>query len=65
MCPSLRAQVTQIAVPASQNPGTNATASVIVDYAPIEFTNLALGVYAPSFTVLFARCVSHLPEISC
>ena len=42
-------------MPAAQNPGTKATTSVIVDYAPIEFTNLALGVYAPSFTVLFAR----------
>ena len=54
--PPCAEQVTQIAVPATQNPGTNATSSVIVDYAPIEFTNLALGVYAPSFIVLFARC---------
>jgi hypothetical protein len=47
-------------VPATQNPGTNATSSIIIDYAPIEFTNLALGVYAPSFTVFFARCALWL-----
>ena len=43
----------QVAVP--QFPAGNATTSLRVQYAPIEFTDLSIGLFAPPFTVIYFR----------
>lgn len=45
----------QVAVPQFPNPGNSPTTSLRVEYAPIEFTSLALGLFAPPFTVIYIR----------
>ena len=44
-----------VAVPQFPNPGNSPTTSLRVEYAPIEFTSLALGLFAPPFTVIYIR----------
>ena len=46
----------QMAVPQFPNQGnSNTTTSLRVQYAPIEFTDLAIGLFAPAFTVIYIR----------
>lgn len=45
----------QVAVPQFPDPGNSPTTSLRVEYAPIEFTSLALGLFAPPFTVIYIR----------
>lgn len=44
------------AVPARPDPGgTNATSSLIIEYAPIEYVTLPLGIFATAFTQFLVR----------
>lgn len=46
----------QMAVPQFPNQGnSNVTTSLRVQYAPIELTDLAIGLFAPAFTVIYIR----------
>lgn len=44
------------AVPARPNPGnTNPTSSLLIEYAPIEYVTLPLGIFATAFTQFLVR----------
>ena len=44
------------AVPAKPNPGgANPTASLLLEYAPIEYVTLPLGIFATAFTQFLVR----------
>jgi hypothetical protein len=48
------------AVPARPNPnGSNPTNSLLIQYAPIEYVTLPIGIFATAFTQFLVRC-EHL-----
>jgi hypothetical protein len=45
------------AVPARPNPNdSNPTRSLLIQYAPIEYVTLPIGIFATAFTQFLVRC---------